>query len=101
MGFYKSVFLGFSLLLIITLIVITYILSNRNKSQLFPPTLSSCPDFYSLSNEGKCVMESAVYSNSSDTCKLLNSSGMTKKDKKLWAVDCGVSWDGITNNSII
>jgi hypothetical protein len=46
-------------------------------------------------------MESAVYSNSSDACKLLNSSGMTKKDKKLWAVDCGVSWDGITNNSII
>ena len=101
MGFYKSVFLGFTLLLVIVLIVIAYILSNRNKSQLFPPTLSSCPDFYSLSNEGNCAMENAVYSNSSETCKLLNSRDMSKMDKKTWAMNCGVSWDGITNNSLI
>jgi len=46
-------------------------------------------------------MENAVYSNSSETCKLLNSRDMSKMDKKTWAMNCGVSWDGITNNSLI
>ena len=101
MGFYRNVFLGFTVILVITLSIIAYILSNRNKSQLFPPTISSCPDFYRLNDEGKCVIENAVYSNSSETCSYLNSNGMNAKDKKTWAMNCGVSWDGITNNSII
>ena len=101
MGFYKTAFLGFLIPLILTLAMMTYIIYNTNKSQEYPPTISSCPDFYSLNHEGHCVIESDVYTSNKDTCKLLNSKGMKQREKKNWAVDCGVSWDGITNNSSI
>ena len=101
MGFYKSAFIGFTVQLVILLAIMAYILLNMNKSQQFPATISECPDFYSLNNESNCIMETSVYSNQETKCKMLNSRDMGARDKKVWAVDCGVSWDGITNNSSI
>lgn len=99
MGFYKNAFIGTVVSLILTLALMAYILSNQTKSQVFPATLSSCPDFYSLSKDGKCMMEPSVYASNAAKCKILNSNQMSDREKKIWAVDCGVSWDGITNNS--
>jgi hypothetical protein len=101
MGFYKNVSIGFMVLLVLLLAIMAYILHNGNKNQQFPATISSCPDFYSLNSDGKCVMESSVYSNTTDQCKVLNINGMSNQEKKVWSVDCGVAWDGITNNSSI
>ena len=101
MGFYKNAFTGFSVLLIVILLIMTYILMNRNKTQLFPPSVSACPDFYSLNDAGNCIIETSVYSNTTDRCKSMNSSNMPFMEKKMWANDCGVSWDGITNVSFI
>jgi hypothetical protein len=101
MGFYKNAFTGFSVLLGVILLVMTYILMNRNKTQLFPPSVSACPDFYSLNDTGDCIMETSVYSNTTATCRKINSTNLPFIEKKSWATDCGVSWDGITNVSFI
>jgi len=66
MGFYKTAFLGFFIPLILTLCMMTYIIYNTNKSQDFPPSISSCPDYYSLNHEGKCIMEDTTLSGSKD-----------------------------------
>jgi len=101
MGFYKNAMIGFTVQLLILLGIMAFILSNRSKTQVFPVNVSSCPDFYSINPSGMCSMETSVYSSEEGKCRVLNSNEMTDRDKKVWAVDCGVAWDGITNNSSI
>lgn len=101
MGFYKSFLIGVTIQLIILLAIMAVILSNKNKNQEFPATISSCPDFYSLNPSSHCVMEQDVYSSRINTCTTVDTSKMTAMEKKSWATRCGVAWDGITNSSII
>jgi hypothetical protein len=101
MGFYKNASIGFSVVLFLLLAMMAYILYYGNQNQQFPATISACPDFYTLNSEGKCRMEESVYSSTFDQCKILNTKGMSNSEKKIWSVDCGVAWDGITNNSSI
>jgi len=101
MGFYKSFLFGNAIMLIILLAVMAVLLSNKAKSQTYPPEISKCPDFYSQDPQGTCLMTQSVYSSKNATCTTMYPNTMSKLDKKLWASNCGVSWDGITNSSII
>jgi len=112
MDFYKSILVLATISLIIILSIFGVILSNMSKKQVYPSNISKCPDYYSLVS-GTCVSNDTLYSKSNDSkCKNLdyksevyNVSGMGPTSglclKKKWANDCGVSWDGITNNSNI
>ena len=101
MGFYKNAIIGFAVQLVILLIIMAFIISNKNSSQEFPATLSVCPDFYSLNNSGYCKNEANVYSSNKPKCIQINPKGMAINEKRNWASDCGVAWDGITNSSSI
>ena len=101
MGFYKSFLIGNTVALIILLAIMAGVLSNRAKTQTFPATLSACPDFYSMNSQDSCVMTQSVYSSRLPACTTVNPKSMSFLDKKIWASDCGVAWDGITNSSII
>jgi hypothetical protein len=101
MGFYKSFLIGNTVALIILLAIMAGILTNRAKSQTFPANLSACPDFYSMNSQDSCVMEKSVYSSRVPACTTVHPKSMSFLDKKIWASDCGVAWDGITNSSII
>ena len=101
MGFYKSFLIGVTIQLIILLAIMAVILSNKSKDQLFPSTISTCPDFYSLNPSGMCVMQESVYSSKSPDCMSKNTKDMALLAKKSWAARCGVAWDGITNSSNI
>ena len=109
MDFYTTVFIAFIILLIVTLAIVSTILSNMNKKQKFPSNISTCPDYYSLNEQGICLQNDAIFNNSSNECRMFSpekakynvkgtgsESGMCKK--KQWANTCGVSWDGITND---
>ena len=112
MDFYKSILILAVLSLIIILSIFGVILSNMSKKQIYPANISKCPDYYSLVSES-CVSNDTIYSKSNDiNCSNLdyksdyfNVSGMGPNSglcsKKKWAIGCGVSWDGITNNSNI
>jgi hypothetical protein len=101
MGFYKNAIIAAVVQLLILLLIMAVIMSNKNKSQEFPPTLSPCPDFYSLNQSGDCISQGSVYSNTEPKCVRLSTKGMGIPEKRDWAADCGVAWDGITNSSSI
>jgi hypothetical protein len=101
MGFYKNALIGFGIQLIILLAIMAVVLSNQSNSQSFPANVSACPDFYSMSNDDGCTMMQSFYSSREPGCKDIYPNKLSALDKKLWASNCGVAWDGITNSSII
>ena len=111
MDFYKSILILASLSLIIILTIFGVILSNMSKKQVYPANVSTCPDYYSLVS-GSCVTNGVIFNNKDLNCQKNNFENYIYKSegkgvnsglcaKKQWAIKCGVSWDGITNNSNI
>jgi hypothetical protein len=112
MGFYRSLLIGTLVSLIIVLAIMGVILSNSSKDVPFPPQFGMCPDYYTISSDNKCKINSNIYSNVNADCmnKSFDDTKYTMPgtgplsglcEKKKWANTCGVSWDGITNNSNI
>lgn len=101
------------LVLIVTLSVVYYNITDHNASYIYPPVTQSCPDFYRYDFETKeCKDIANVFYSSLDKCYKENfdkdeykvrgtdiNSGSCKK--KLWANSCKLKWDGITNNDKI
>lgn len=113
MDFYTSLFIGTMVFLVFVLIIVGYFMSLSKTNQLFPPVLSDCPDYYSLNKDNMCVLSSKIrlnvannYCRAEDfTQKKYKRKGTNFRSglcaKKLWANDCTVKWDGITNNDNI
>ncbi|ADX05887.1 hypothetical protein 162322426 [Organic Lake phycodnavirus 1] len=96
----KTIFVSMIVILLATLGAVAYILKNSKKTYVYPPHINDCPDFYQKNNSGYCYdkYEIGPYS-SEEICKrVLFKAEKTNCDKKKWATDCKVSWDGITNN---
>jgi len=109
MGFYKSLLIGTIASLIIVLAIMGVILANQNKTIVYPPEINNCPDYYTVSASNNCVLNSTIYSTVDPTCSnknfsenIYNANGTGPLsglcEKKKWANNCGVTWDGITNN---
>ncbi len=111
MDFYKSILILAALSLIIVLSIFGVKLSNMSNTQIYPANISTCPDYYSLVS-GSCVTNGVIFNNKDLNCQKNDFQDYKYKSegkginsglcaKKQWAVNCGVSWDGITNNSNI
>jgi hypothetical protein len=111
MIFYKNVFISTILSVILLLAIVAYILYSSKNKQIYPPVLSSCPDYYGL-NDSKLCVNSGVWSNTDPSCNNIDFNGNIYKmpgtnstsgicAKKNLAVKCGIDWDGITNNDSI
>ena len=113
MNFYTNLLIGTIVFLILTLALVGYFMAISGKDQVYPPSISDCPDHYTLSGT---ACSAPTYLNVQDepdvSCNFQDfgidkykyegtnfSSGMCAK--KLWANDCSVKWDGITNNDSI
>lgn len=101
MGFYKNTIIAFGVVLAILLTIMAYIIVDKNETQEFPARLSMCPDYYSLNESGHCKTDNNIYSNKEPRCIQMEPTGMSIIQKREWASDCGVAWDGITNSSNI
>ena len=109
MDFYKSLFMGTIIFLIIVLAIVGYCMSLANKNQVYPPSIGDCPDHYSL-NGKFCVAGSnlgvidrdisCVKMDFTDSRYTIAGSGSSSGlcAKKIWANQCQVKWDGVTNN---
>ena len=109
MNFYTHLFFGTIVFLILTLIVVLYCMT-LSKNQEFHPAVGDCPDYYSLDASGVChagsLMNNDISCNRQDFTKdqyIVSgtdfASGLCAK--KLWASNCDIKWDGITNNDTI
>ena len=121
MIFYKNLFISVILSALLILAFIAYFMYKQNLSQVYPPVTQKCPDYYKLDTKiGNCIADPVwgfksdqIYTSSRTNnlnCAIVdfsgnNVGGMGSKStlctKKRWAEDCGVTWDGITNNQMI
>ena len=82
------------------------------QNQKFPPMYPTCPDYYILQDDGgpKCMDHKSLGGSGSGgvppmPCNKLDLNNPAYngwsvnqiKNKKKWAQDCGVTWDGVTN----
>jgi len=98
----KIIFMSMILILLFTLGIVANILRTSKKTYLYPPHTNPCPDYYQKNSYGFCYDKYEIGPNSSDDdCKrVLFTNDDSSCDKKKWAIDCKVSWDGITNNDV-
>lgn len=109
MNFYTHLFIGTIIFLILTLIVVGYCMT-LSKNQVYPPAVADCPDYYSLDASNIChagsLIDNDISCNFQDFTQSKYivpgtdfQSGLCAK--KLWANECNVKWDGISNNDTL
>jgi hypothetical protein len=103
MTFQKTVLAIATVILILFLIILAIILwTSRNELQ-FPPEIGTCPDYFEPTVQNKKHMCKNVKGlgnkggNCGDDTTGIDFSGYSLKEKKRWARNCGVTWDGLTN----
>jgi hypothetical protein len=109
--FNKTVLMVASILLILGLIIIGIIIVRSLGEEVFPPVVTDCPDYWSVTynaaNEVICKNNQINSGYAKDTCRNYPTSrfsvnGTSEADKlcekSKWAKDCNIHWDGITNN---
>lgn len=116
MSFYSIVLIVAFLFLLLTLIAVGIMLQNQDKNKAFPSQTSPCPDGWGVSDNGSCVQPSGTHLNKGpspiDTSSVnaIWESGdpavpgtfkpkesATVCDKKAWANENKVYWDGVSN----
>lgn len=86
------------ILLIVSLIVVGYLLYSSKTSGNWPPLVSKCPDYWTdESNNGSLCKN--THTLGSCQIDIKDFSAMTACDKYTWANSCGITWDGITNET--
>ena len=101
-----------TLILIVLLIIIGIAMYYSAKNAEYPPVIGECPDYWNVSKEeNKNICKNILKINpksvsENDSCNKVNPvnfKGLTDKDtvcnKYKWANNCGIIWDGITNNN--
>jgi len=85
--------------LCLILLFIGVMIERSKKNKVWPPMVSECPDYFKVVGLEKCdnTKDLGTCSGVTDFSgpEWQGESGMKKK--KIWAQQCGVVWDGITN----
>ena len=100
MKFQKIVIIIAIIMLIAALTFIGYALYTGKHNEKFPPIQSACPDYWAA-KDSECVNSQPDLGHCTspmnfDVPHYRGDHGDCNKSK--WAKDCGVTWDGITNN---
>ena len=111
--FNKIVLTIATVVLSISLLSLGIFLNKTMFEDSYPPVSSDCPDYWDVSfnsnNETICENISTINRGSqSSDCRskavnMFSANGSNINDvlceKYTWAKDCGIAWDGITNNN--
>ena len=95
-----------TIILILCLIIIGITLYRSKYSDIFPPVLGNCPDYWLDESKGDSSNCVNVKNLGNDGCEKRidfskkggygSTNGLCRK--KNWAKSCNITWDGITNN---
>ena len=102
MSFQKKIGLVALFVLVVMLSLVAYLLYKTNKNVVFPPTIAQCPDYWEVTGEGTCnniknLGKGCENPMDFSGSKWQGDSGL--RAKYCWARQCGLTWDGVTNNS--
>jgi hypothetical protein len=100
-SFQSTLLIIATIILIIILVLFAYTLHNGQKNQVWPPTKSNCPDYWTDNSGTGALCQNTLglgtCTSSPDFTNATYSSSSTGKcAKQKWATKCGVTWDGIT-----
>jgi hypothetical protein len=90
--------------LIIFLIYIAFAMRHNKLKLAFPPVTANCPDYWVDQSDGdssNCINVQNLGISSESCPKNMNFSTSlfsTVCAKSVWAKNCGLTWDGVTNN---
>lgn len=110
-------------ILILVLAVIGWMMTKNVQSQKFPGITTTCPDYWTIDAEGKCVRPGATQMNYGSTTLTADISDKKKTpggvansfdpnhpdwsksgdpicEKRKWANDYGVKWDTVVNSNV-
>lgn len=107
LDFKKKVIIFFLLLLVIILLIMSYAITKKTNDLKWPPYIANCPDYwldlasngsmcYNKHSLGTCSLPRDNNKNTVDFTSDIYTSSEGDCNKKKWANNCGVSWDGIT-----
>ena len=105
-----------ALILVLTYMGI-FLTSTTYNKRVYPPTQNTCPDYWLLNDSGGCIVPTSTnanfprqslsstpgYNSSTGSIDFNNSGwstvpGLTQRCAlRNWAIDNGVTWDGVTN----
>ena len=117
MSFYSMVLIIAFVILLISLIFVGILLQNQDANKEFPAQANYCPDGWGVESNGNCApatgnlpkpstdgasVASADYTTDgiftdAGSGKYKPVEGVSLCDKRKWAIDKGVSWDGVSN----
>ena len=92
MSFQKTVLIIALIVLSVMLFFIALAMKGLKKSQEYPPEVSECPDFWTKNDQGFCSPSLNKNTSGSAGCQLYKGG-----DKAIFAQNCGIEWDGLTN----
>ena len=106
LNFQRIVLLIASVLFAGFMVTVVYSMFKANTIGEWPPVIANCPDNWVMERDGKtCKNANSVFqTGSGSTCVSINPSdaaysgegGLCEKYK--WSKNCGINWDGISNN---
>jgi hypothetical protein len=118
LSFYTIVIIIAIIILVIALTIVGVTLANKKNTMPFPDYQNTCPDFWTLSNDGITCNKSDLNTPPPNKAKIaVNHDGVTTInnvissinisddkwvsvcDKSSWAKKSGSLWDGVANNN--
>jgi hypothetical protein len=114
MVFYKNVLMSVVITALVLLAIIGAVMYYLRNKQEYPAIIDGCPDYYNLDPSTNTCLRSSAWdappaSAGTTNCMTIDfkeqsyllpgsSEGSGICNKKNIAQNCGVTWDGITNN---
>lgn len=100
MTFQKTTIVIATIILVLLLLMVAFMVNRANETAEWPPMISECPDYFEVTKPNVCNnvkgLGSCTGSIDFTDPKYQGQAGLGEKKK--WAKNCGVTWDGITNN---
>ena len=125
MNFFVTMSIGAVVIFIIVIIIIMHTMTKFASNIPFPPTSSSCPDYWTSDVNGNCILPTSTnpsnpsnmgklsvgdsyvktsataptyyYVNPNDPAWIVNSSVSQVCAQREWALQNGLEWNGVTN----
>lgn len=105
MSFQKIILIIATILLIVVLVMFGVALHNNKEKEKYPPVEGQCPDYWKAERgaDGVTMCTNSMGLGDPNCQKEMNFSqgaflgSHGRCNKKKWATQCKVTWDGITN----
>jgi hypothetical protein len=105
LNFQRIVLIIAGVLFAMFMVTVIYSMLKANTIGEWPPVIANCPDNWVMGADGKTCNNNGVFkTNSATNCDTIVPSGTAFSgaggmcEKYKWSKNCGVNWDGISNN---